>query len=59
MSASQPVGKVTTLQIPYEVLVRRADPEFEIKKRRDPFYEFTGRTFYANTATKGAYATDD
>jgi hypothetical protein len=58
-NGNKPDTKVTTLEIPYKVLVLRNDPEFEIKKRRDPFYEFTGRTFFGNTARKGAYAPDD
>lgn len=46
--------KVKTLEIPYKVLVLRADPDFEVMRRKDPFYEFTGRTFSANTANQGA-----
>jgi hypothetical protein len=48
--------KVKTLEIPYKVLVLRADPDYEAQRTKDPFYEFTGRTFRANTATKGAYS---
>lgn len=46
----------TRIEMPYKVLVIRADPEFERAKRREAFYEFTGRTFYANPMTSGAYA---
>jgi hypothetical protein len=56
MVYSPPV-KVRTVQIPYRVAVLRADPSFEQAKRKEPFYEFSnGRTFYENTATKGAYS---
>ena len=48
--------RVKTLEMPYKVLVLRADPDFEISKRKEPFYEFTGRRFDENTANKGAYS---
>ncbi len=55
MPPYNPPHKVKTLEMPYKVLVLRADPDFETAKRKDPFYEFTGRRFDGNTATRGAY----
>jgi hypothetical protein len=49
-------SRVKTLEIPWKVLVLRADPNFEQAKRKEPFYEFTGRRFSANTANQGAYS---
>lgn len=52
-----PPTKVKTLDIPFKVLVIRADPDFEWAKRHEPFYEFSnGRTFRENTAIQGPYA---
>ena len=45
-----------TLEMPYKVMVLRSDPDFETAKRKEPFYEFTGRRFDDNTANKGAYS---
>jgi hypothetical protein len=50
------VNKVRSLEIPYKALVLRHDPEFEAAKRRDPFYEFTGRTFREDTSKQGPYS---
>ena len=51
-----PPTRVRTLQIPFKVLVLRADPGFESAKRREPFYEFSnGRRFDENTAVQGPY----
>lgn len=44
------------IEVPFKVLIVRADPDFEQRKRNEVFYEFTGRTFKGNNATKGAYA---
>ena len=53
-----PPIKVKTLEIPYRVLVLRNDPDFEIAKRKEPFYEFSkGRVFLEDTARQGAYST--
>lgn len=52
-----PARRVKTLSMPYKVLVLRADPDFEAMKRKDPFYEFQGRTFTENTANQGPYST--
>jgi hypothetical protein len=52
-----PPHRVKTLQIPYKVLVLRHDPDFEQAKRKEPFYEFTGRRFDENTAVQGPYST--
>lgn len=51
-----PPTKVSTLQIPYKALVLKSDPEFEQAKRKEPFYEFSGRKFDGNTAMHGAYS---
>lgn len=48
--------KVKILDVPFKVLVLRADPDFEKAKRNEVFYEFTGRRFRGNNATSGAYA---
>lgn len=47
--------KVTTTSVPFKTLVVRVDPDFERQTRREPFYEFTTRTFFGNNATSGAY----
>lgn len=46
-----------TLEMPYKILVLRADPDFEAMKRKQPSYEFTGRTFFENPANQGPYST--
>ena len=51
-----PSTKVKTLQMPYKALVLRADPEFEAAKRKEPFYEFTGRRFDEDTSKQGPYS---
>jgi len=49
--------KVRTLQIPFKVLVVRANPAFEAEKRKDPFYKFSNdREFNQITAKHGAYS---
>jgi hypothetical protein len=51
---------VRVLNIPWQVLVNRADPQFEQKKRNEVEYEFSnGRQFRGNPATRGAYAQED
>lgn len=53
-----PPTRVRTREFPFKVLVLRADPEFEAKRTKDPFYEFSnGRTFNENTAKQGPYST--
>ena len=56
MTRYTPPTAVKTLEMPYKVLVLRADPDFDAAKRKEPFYEFTGRRFDDNTANKGAYS---
>jgi hypothetical protein len=56
MAPYNPPHRVKTVETPYRVLVMRHDPNFEAGKRKEPFYEFTGRDFYANTAVQGAYS---
>lgn len=58
MAANNPKAiKVRTLDIPYRALVLRHDPDFEMAKRKEPFYEFTRRTFYEDTSRQGPYST--
>ena len=53
-----PPFKVKTLEIPYRVLVLRNDPDFEVSKRKEPFYLFSrGREFNEDTARQGPYST--
>lgn len=52
----RPPTRVRSSTVQWRSLVVRADPEFEAKKRRDAFYETSGRTFYGNNATSGPYA---
>ena len=60
MPIYNPPHKVRTLDVPYKVLVLRADPNFEVEKKREPFYEFShGRNFYGDTSRRGAYAPED
>lgn len=57
MAPYNPPTKVKTLEIPYKVLVLRADPAFEAAKRNEPFYEFSNvRRFNENTAIQGPYS---
>lgn len=57
MAPYKPPTKVTTLDVPYRVVVLRADPAFELEKRNEPFYEFSnGRRFNENTAVQGPYS---
>lgn len=56
MANDPKANKVRNLETPYKVLLLRADPMFEQAKRRDPFYEFTGRTFREDTAKQGPYS---
>lgn len=44
------------LEVPFKVLIVRADPDFEQRRRKEVFYEFTGRKFTGNNMTAGAYA---
>lgn len=54
---NQPVTpKVKSIEIPWKVLVHRADPNFEYEKRNETFYRFTGRVFRGNNATSGPYS---
>lgn len=57
MAKDPKATKVRTLEIPYKSLVLRHDPDFEASKRREPFYEFTGRTFREDTSRQGPYST--
>lgn len=49
----------TRLEMPFKVLVIRADPDFERAKRREVQYEFTGRIFRGDNSRSGAYAPDN
>ncbi|MGP0093140.1 MAG: hypothetical protein ACLPKB_24845 [Xanthobacteraceae bacterium] len=55
MPLYKPPTNVSTIQIPYQVLVTRADPEFERRKHREVEYEFQGRAFLADPYVRGAY----
>lgn len=50
---------VRTLQTPYKVMVLRAEPEYEVMKRKQVAYEFAKRTFTENPSRSGAYAPED
>lgn len=56
---SRPVQatKVVTTELPFKVLVMRAEPDFEQNKRKVVSYEFPGRIFTENPAQQGAYST--
>lgn len=47
--------KVRSLDLPYKVQILRADPDFEREKRKQPEYEFRGRSFTADPSHRGAY----
>lgn len=48
------------LNLPFKVLVQRADPDFERARRKVTEYEFSnGRKFEANPDNRGAYADED
>lgn len=53
--ASNTKQKSTTL----DVLVRKADPEFDADRKKEREYLFTGREFTANPAVRGAYAPEE
>jgi|GEM_PF-6642414 len=44
-----------TLEIPWDYLVRKADPDFDKARRREREYEFTDKIFHANPAERGVY----
>lgn len=46
------------LEMPYKVLVIRADPNFERAKHNEVQYEFTSRIFRGDNSRSGAYAPD-
>lgn len=51
-----PPHAVVTVSMPYSTLVRRADPDFDRAKKREPYYIFSnGRTFRGDNATTGPY----
>lgn len=56
---TQPVPRIRSIEIPFKVLVVRADPDFERARRNEIFYEFTGRTFRGDNSKAGAYAPDN
>ncbi len=57
----EPVNKVDNIDIPYDVLVRRADPNFERERHRELQYDFPkpGRFFYADPDKSGPYAPEE
>lgn len=48
--------KVKTLETPWKTLVLRHDPDFEAAKIKEPFYEFTRRTFRGDNRKQGPYS---
>ena len=51
-----PIG-VTTVSIPYQAIVTRADPNWARYKFREIEYEFSGKVFIANPYKRGPYDT--
>lgn len=58
MTRYNPPTKVHSIDLQWKSLVVRADPEFELRKRREVTYEFTRRTFIGDNSKSGAYAED-
>ncbi len=54
-----PTGqKVQSIDIPFESIVRRRDPDFYRARKNETEYQFSnGRTFKCDPATRGAYNT--
>ncbi len=51
-----PPTKVVSVDVPFRTIVLLADPDFERAKRREPYYCMaSGRVFYGDNATTGAY----
>lgn len=57
MALYRPPTKVTTVNIPYQALVSRADPSWNKYKFREIEYEFSGKIFQGNPYTRGPYDT--
>jgi hypothetical protein len=51
--------RVRSLTRPFLVKVLEADPNFQQEKKRQPEYEFSGKTFYADPSKRGAYAPEE
>lgn len=52
----RPNTRVVMRDVPFKSLVLKSDPEFEEKKRKETFYEFSdGRIFTGNPENHGAY----
>lgn len=49
----------TSIEVPFESLVRKADPTFYRDRRNELFYQFSRRNFYADQAQQGAYADEE
>jgi hypothetical protein len=49
-----------SIEIPFRVMVRKADPDFDKDRRIEPEYEFAGgkRRFSADRSKRGAYKPD-
>lgn len=57
MPQADPKGtKVKTLETPIKTLIVRLDPDFEASKVKEPFYEFTRRTFRGDNRKMGPYS---
>lgn len=55
MATPLPPHRVVSLNVPFKVLVVRADSNWEQEKRNEIEFEFTDRVFTANRALRGAY----
>jgi hypothetical protein len=49
---------VRTLEVSLLSMVTHADPDFQANRRREPFYEFSTRTFTGDNARSGPYSDD-
>jgi hypothetical protein len=54
-----PGPNTRTLQVPFLVLVTRADPDRQRAQVDQVEFEFTGRTFRHNPNVRGPYAPED
>src|SRR5579863_10282294 len=55
MALYKPPTRVASIQVPYQALVTRADPDFERRKHREVEYAFEGRAFLADPYVRGAF----
>lgn len=43
------------IEIPFRYMIKKADPDWDKDRRREPEYQFSGRTFSAERNKRGAY----